>query len=176
LLAVSVLQVLSHQALPQTDFGDPAAVMRGLNPIFEMSRHGGKFFTIWYGIYDSSTRRLTFSGGGHPPALLLTGASAAEARIRELAPDGPIIGLPVALPFENTSVELQAFSRLLVYSDGAVELQKPDGEMSTQEEFVGFVSQQGPCDDLMERVLGRAQGLRGPQPLADDCSLLQVCF
>ena len=69
LLAVSVLQVLSHQALPQTDFADPAAVMRGLNPIFEMGRHGGKFFTIWYGVYDSATRRLTFSGGGHPPAL-----------------------------------------------------------------------------------------------------------
>ncbi|HVP10811.1 MAG TPA: SpoIIE family protein phosphatase [Phycisphaerae bacterium] len=176
LLAVSVLQVLTHQALPQTDFGDPGAVMRGLNPIFEMSRHGGKFFTIWYGVFDATTRRLTFSGGGHPPALLLSGVSAAEARLKELAPDGPIIGLPMVLPFENTTVELPAFACLLVYSDGAVELAKPGGEMATQEEFVSFVSEQGSCDDLMERILGRARALRGPQPLADDCSLLQVHF
>jgi phosphoserine phosphatase RsbU/P len=176
LLAVSVQQILSHQALPQTDFGDPAAVMRGLNPIFEMSRHGGKFFTIWYGVYDLPTRRLTFSGGGHPPALLLNGTSAAEARIQELAPDGPIIGLPVMLPFENTSLQLSEFARLLVYSDGAVELQKPDGNMATQEEFISFVSAQGSCDDVMERILGRARELAGQQPLADDCSLVQVCF
>jgi sigma-B regulation protein RsbU (phosphoserine phosphatase) len=176
LLAVSVQQVLSHQALPQTDFGDPAAVMRGLNPIFEMGRHGGKFFTIWYGVYDSSTRRLTFSGGGHPPALLLSGPSEAEARIQELAPEGPIIGLPMMLPFANTTVELAAFSRLLVYSDGAVELQGSDGKMRTQDEFIRFVSEQGSCADLMERILGRARALWGPQPLADDCSLVQVCF
>ena len=176
LLAVSVLQILSHQALPKTDFADPAAVMRGLNPIFEMGRHGGKFFTIWYGIFDLPSRRLTFSGGGHPPALLLSGTSSAEARIQELAPNGPIIGLPVELGFENRAVELPAYARLLLYSDGAVELQRSDGTVATQSEFVDFVSQQGGCDDVMERILSRARALREQQPLADDCSLVQVCF
>src|SRR5204862_687738 len=51
LLAVSVLNVLTHRTLSQTDFHDPSAVMNGLNSVFSMERHGGHFFTIWYGVY-----------------------------------------------------------------------------------------------------------------------------
>ncbi len=176
LLAVSVLNTLTHRSLPQTDFGDPADVMRGLNPIFGMDRHGGKFFTVWYGVYDRATRRLTFSGGGHPPALLFLGTNAADAKTQELAPDGPIIGLPMMLPFENTTVELPGFASLLLYSDGLFELQQADGEMATYDSFVEFVAAQRNWDDILEQVLARARTLSSPQPLADDCSLIRVCF
>lgn len=176
LLAVSVLNVLTNQSLPQTDFGDPAAVMAGLNGIFAMDRHGGKFFTVWYGVFDSAARRLTFSGGGHPPALLLCGPGAGSAGVRELKTDGPIIGLPLPLTFENATVDLPEFATLLLYSDGAVELEKRDGSMANQDEFVGFVSAERVWDDMMERVLSRARTIGPRETLADDCSLVQVWF
>ncbi len=176
LLAVSALNALSHQALPQTDFADPGAVMRGLNPIYEMSRHGGKFFTVWYGVYDNRIRQLTYCGGGHPPALLYAGKSAAGSRVLELACDGPIIGLPITLPFDNATIEVPESARLLLYSDGAVELEQPDGTMAGQDDFVEFVAAQSDWDDILERILDRARTLRGPVPLADDCSLVQLCF
>ncbi len=176
LLAVSVLNVLSHRSLPQTDFYDPATVMHALSLVFEMKRHGGKYFTIWYGVYDVSTRQLTFSGGGHPPALLLQGANAAEAKFQELQPDGPIIGLGAMLPFANLTVEVGPFARLLIYSDGAVEIAKADGEMATYDEFNAFMAQCQACDDLMEPVLERARKLGDNEILADDCSLMQIEF
>lgn len=176
LLAVSALNVLSHQSLPQTDFQDPAGVCRSLSSVFEMNRHGGKYFTLWYGVFDLSNRRLVFSGGGHPAALLLHGNSATEARLEELEPDGPIIGLGDALPFDNRTVDLGAFARLLIYSDGAVEIAKPNGDMSTYEEFTAFVSQFQAFDDVMERILERSKKIGGKDILADDCSLLQVDF
>jgi sigma-B regulation protein RsbU (phosphoserine phosphatase) len=176
LLAVSVLNVLTHRSLPQTDFCDPAAVMLGLSRVFEMSRHGGKFFTIWYGVYDVSSRRLTYSGGGHPPALLLQGANQADAKIEELQPDGPVIGIGDMLPFANKNVELTGFARLLIYSDGAVEVAKKDGEMSTSEEFVAFVAECRGREDLMEPVIAHAKLIGGQEILADDCSLMQIEF
>jgi sigma-B regulation protein RsbU (phosphoserine phosphatase) len=176
LLAVSVLNVLSQQTLARTDFFDPASVMRGLSSVFEMSRHSGKYFTLWYGVYDVPSRRLVFSGGGHPPALLLHGSSATDARFEELQPDGPVIGIGNLLPFENATVQLGPFARLLIYSDGAVEIAKPDGEMSTYEEFTAFVSQWQHCDDLMERILERSKQVGGADILADDCSLVQLDF
>ncbi len=177
LLAVSVLNSLSHQALPQTDFLDPAAVMAGLNPIFEMSRHGGKFFTIWYGVYERPTRRLTYSGGGHPPALLWGGGATAAGAVRELTPDGPAIGLPIPIPFLNASVELPATAELLLYSDGAVELPQPDGQMADQEHFSAFVAAQQGRQDLLDCILERARMSRGFEaPLNDDCSLVHVRF
>lgn len=141
-----------------------------------MERHGNKFFTIWYGVYDRSQRRLAFSGGGHPPALMLSGRSADQRRIQELAPPGPVIGLGMPIPFENVLVDVPDFASLLLYSDGAVELVKTDGSIGEQEEFVGFVSEQTDWDDIMDRILARARALCGESALADDCSLLQLSF
>lgn len=174
LLAVSVLNTLSHCSLPRTDFGDPAAVMRSLNPIFQMEGHGGKFFTVWYGVFERSTRKLTFSGGGHPPALLFSGVSASTARVQELACDGTVIGLPIDLSFENTTIELPAFANLLLYSDGLYELLQADGEMASYGDFLEFVAAQKNWDDILERVLDRARSICAPLPLADDCSIIRI--
>ena len=176
LLAVSVLNVLSHKSLAHTDFADPAAVMSGLSLIFEMSRQGGKYFTIWYGVYDKTTRMLTYSGGGHPPALLLHGPSPAQATFHELQPDGPVIGIGAELPFANMSVELAPFARLLLYSDGAVEIANRDGDVSTYDEFSAFVKESFALPDFMEPIIQRARSIGGQEILADDCSLMQVEF
>ncbi len=176
LLAVSALNVVSHQSLSGTDFYDPAAVMRGLSSVFEMDRHSGKYFTLWYGVYDSQTRRLTFSGGGHPPALLLHGSCPAKAGLEALQPDGPVIGVGNIMPFDNLSVEVGSFARLLIYSDGAVEIAKSDGTMANYDEFTDFVCRHAACDDVMERILERARTIGGQDILADDCSLMLVEF
>ena len=73
LLSVSAMNALRSQALPQTDFRDPGQVSAALNNAFQMDQQNGLFFTIWYGVYHKPTRRIDYAGGGHPPALLLTG-------------------------------------------------------------------------------------------------------
>ena len=176
LLAVSVLNVLAHQTLPNTDFYDPAAVMAGLNGVFMMDRHGGHFFTIWYGVFAVDSRRLTYGGGGHPPALLFGGADAGSATILPLECLGPPIGMTDLIPFENAAIDLPAFARLLLYSDGAVEVGEPDGDVHTQDDFDAFVAETGPADDLIDRVLEHARGLTGGEALNDDCSVIRVDF
>lgn len=171
LLAVSVLNALSHQALPQTDFGDPDAVMRGLAGIFEMSRHGGKFFTIWYGVCDLTSRKLTYSGGGHPPALL---RDVEDGSTRELETPGPIIGLPVEMPFDNVTVELPKKACLLLYSDGAIEIERSDGQMANQQELTQFASEQRDWGGVMDALIARAREIYRRPVLADDCSLMQI--
>ena len=107
LLAVSVLNTITNRSLVNTDFYDPSAVMMGLNGVFTMERHGGHFFTMWYGIYNVKTRKLTFSGGGHPPALLFAGADATGAALKSLECSGPAIGVTNLLPFENDAVVIK---------------------------------------------------------------------
>ena len=86
LMSVSALNVLRSQALPQTDFRHPGQVLQGLNAAFPMELHDNKYFTIWYGVYRKSTRQLTYTGGGHPPALLLSGPSRHGGEEMGLAP------------------------------------------------------------------------------------------
>lgn len=175
LLAMSVLNILSNQTLPETDFHDPSAVMRGLNHVFSMDRHGERFFTIWYGIFDARKRTLTFSGGGHPPALLFGGQDATLANLRLLQTSGPPIGVTNEIAFHNAMVELPLSAQLLLYSDGIVEVQAGSGEVADQRDFIDFASTTG-RHDLLNRLLERGRRIRGRTAFDDDCSLLLIEF
>ena len=176
LLAVTVLNILSHQTLADTDFRDPKQVMAGLNKVFSIERHGGHFFTIWYGVYSTDTRQLACSGGGHPPVVLFGGKDRANAQRISVETAGPPIGITDALPFDNTLVDVPAFGRMLLYSDGAVEVGDPAVNIYTQDDFDAFMLETGPADDLIERTISRARTLGATEVLNDDCSLMRIDF
>ena len=88
LLSTSVMDVLRTHALPDTDFRDPGAVLTALNAAFQMTDHGNRYFTIWYGVYDRRDRSLAFATGGHPPAVMLLG----RRRIEKLGRPGFFVG------------------------------------------------------------------------------------
>ncbi|HTN75166.1 MAG TPA: SpoIIE family protein phosphatase, partial [Pirellulaceae bacterium] len=74
LLSVSVQHALRSHALPNVRFDQPHEVLTALNQAFPMEEHDGRFFTIWYGVYDKRTHQLRYASGGHPPAILLDAA------------------------------------------------------------------------------------------------------
>ncbi|MBC8108472.1 MAG: SpoIIE family protein phosphatase [Anaerolineae bacterium] len=175
LLAVSVLNVLTHSSLSNTDFSNPADVMRGLNAIFQMDRHGEKYFTIWYGVYSTDDRKLTFCGGGHPPPLLFEDAPTRVKPI-DLETLGPPVGITDLLPFENSAIDVKAGAKILLYSDGAVEVDLPGDIVGSQEEFNAFIATQSSCDGIMDRIFERARAVPADGVLNDDCSLMLVDF
>ena len=127
LLSVSVANALRARSLPDTDFTEPAAVLSRLNDAFPMERHDEKYFTIWYGVFDRTDRRLSYASAGHPPALLIGGPSRESARPIELGLGGLAIGMIPAVRFVGAAVTLDAFSKLYLFSDGAYEIHKPGG-------------------------------------------------
>jgi sigma-B regulation protein RsbU (phosphoserine phosphatase) len=176
LLAVSILNVLSHRTLPHTDFGDPAAVIRRLNTVFRTDQHSGHFFTIWYGAYSLNDRTLTYSGAGHPPGLLFGAAASSDTPILELSSSGPPIGVSDEASFTNAAIHIPPRSRLLLYSDGVVELRKPGREVSDQRSFNEFAMRIGPRDDLLKQILDRVQRAQRSASPSDDCSLILASF
>ena len=176
LLSVSAMNVISSQTLPGVDFRDPARVLQALSALFTMEKHDNKYFTIWYGVYQKSRRSLLYAGGGHPPALLISGRSSADAATALLDSHGPMIGLDPDLPFETASVELPEFAQLYVFSDGAFEIHLPDESMWSIEEMIEFIAsrQTDPCP--IDRLLARIRELHGSESLDDDFSMLRVQF
>jgi sigma-B regulation protein RsbU (phosphoserine phosphatase) len=175
LLSVSAMHVLNTRTLPGTDFRDPGAVLAGLNNAFPMERHNNKYFTIWYGVYEKSTRRLAWAGGGHPPPLLLTGPDRAGAGVRRLEPQGPVIGMLEGLPFDADAVELGPFAVLYLFSDGVFEIERPGGAMWKYDEFASYLAALPPEEGL-DRLLAHARQMHGSDTLADDFSIVQVAF
>jgi sigma-B regulation protein RsbU (phosphoserine phosphatase) len=178
LLAVSATNLLSSQALPDIDFRDPGKLLSRLNDVFQMEKQDGKYFTMWYGVYRKKDRSLAYCNAGHPAPLLWSGPSVSASELALLKSSDPVIGMfPPGAPFETSSVQLGAYALLLVYSDGAYEIERPEGGMWKHQQFVQFVDSL-PRDDgsLGERLLAHVRQMRGHKSLADDFSVLEVRF
>ena len=170
LLAVSAANALTARSLPDTDFRDPAQVVARLNDAFQMDRQDGKYFTIIYGVFAKSSRTLKYCNAAHPAGLLLSDAGAVH-----LGSDNPVIGMmPPGFPFDGAEVSVPANARLLLYSDGAFEIERADGTYWPHAEFADWVTERRYYADLPEALFAHAQELHGPGPLADDFSVLDA--
>ena len=143
-----------------------------LNDVFQMDRQDGKYFTIWYGVYRPSDRSLAYCNAGHPAALLGGGEA-----LGLLDADGPAIGMVPELPYDTRTVPVAPAGRLLVYSDGVYEIEKPDGRMWEHHEFVEHIGPRlGSEPDLLDGHLAFVRGLQGGAALGDDFSMMDVRF
>jgi sigma-B regulation protein RsbU (phosphoserine phosphatase) len=172
LLSVSALNAIRSEALPQTDFHNPGAVLAALNKAFPMERQNDMFFTIWYGVCHLPTRTLRWAGGGHPPAVLLP-PEAGPARLLES--EGPLIGAVDGLEFESSQTEVPPGGRLFVYSDGAFEIARPDGSMWPFGDFLAALTApprgpESPIDGLVSAIRGVAQR----EDFNDDFSMVEL--
>ena len=177
LLSVTVMNVIRSKSLPNVDFAVPGQVMAGLNDAFDMEQYGEKCFTIWYGAYRVKSRKLSWSGGGHPPSLFFDGSADRSAPPQLLESDGPIVGITPWTDWQTKERDVSPGSRLYLYTDGAHEIHKADGGEWTHGEFVQFLSQ--PDDGtgaIMDRLFEHVKTLKGSDTLDDDFSVVEVRF
>jgi sigma-B regulation protein RsbU (phosphoserine phosphatase) len=171
LLSVSVINSLRAQALPGTDFRDPAAVLAALNRAFPAEAQNFFYFTMWYGVFCVSTRELSYASGGHPPALLLT-----DGKVAPLATDGAVIGCMEGARFVSATRTLEPGARLLVFSDGVFEIFLEGERVQTWDEFLGSFSEPRVFGMRAHEHLAHARQIRRAEVLEDDFSLLEVRF
>ena len=174
LLSVSILSILRTQALPGVDFRQPVAVLSALNNAFQMDAHDEMFFTIWYGVYDRRSGRLTYATGGHPPALLLHGDAPEQLHRELLQTPGPVIGGFPDQEFVSATTALGRYSKLYLYSDGAFEIFGPDGKEWTLAGMLEVLERNAASGSAIERLQSTIRERRGQDQLDDDLSVLEL--
>ena len=177
LLSVSVLNAVRSQSLPGVDFSNPGQVITALNNRFKMADQSEKFFTGWYGVYDVQERRIAYAGGGHPPALLMTGPTAEQAELVKLDSTGPMIGAFEEMDFESESTEVGPYGKLYLYSDGVFEVHLRDGQMWAFDDFVAFMGRRRQSEEsVIEALIKHTQDLSGQARWEDDFSIIEIRF
>lgn len=173
LLSVSALNVLRAQSLPNVDFHDPAAVLRGMNASFQMSEQNDLYFTLWYGVYNRQTRILKHASAGHPPALLF----GESAPAKQLICTNMFIGCLPHADYEGAETYVPAQSRLYLFSDGVYEVGLPGGTMWSLEELHDYLSPPSaePGTEI-ETLYKTLLEMRSGNALDDDFSLLRLDF
>ncbi|WP_432738656.1 SpoIIE family protein phosphatase [Maridesulfovibrio sp. FT414] len=173
LLSVSAMNVLRSQTLPDTDFLKPEMVLEALNNSFQMEQQNNLYFTMWYGVYCKSERTLTFSSGGHPPALLVSGGTAQQLRT-----PGMIVGGMPDMTYVSKSVPVEPGARFFLYSDGVYELRKvSDGKMWEFDGFASFMAAtEGPLGTPIDQLIEYTRTLQGGEMYEDDFSMVEFVF
>jgi Serine phosphatase RsbU, regulator of sigma subunit len=172
--SVSAMNVLRQRALPGVDFRDPAAVLTSLNARFQMNSHHGLYFTMWYGVYDTSARMLVYSSAGHHPAFLVPDTGGAPQPLGE--PDLMIGILPDQI-YQTQQTTIATDARIYLFSDGVFEIIAKDDSRWSLDNFLPMLRESGAAarpspKQLFEQVKDAAR----PGGVEDDFSLLAVTF
>lgn len=172
LVSMSVHNLLRSGSLSRTTLLSPDRVLAELNRLFDMERHGGNYSTIWYGVYQTSTRTLSYASAGHPPAIALTGTTATLLPAQSMP-----LGMFGDAEFSTTVHPIPPGCQLLLYSDGAFEFTRADGRIHTLGEFLALCSTTADDPDWsLDDLLGTLLQRTATGAFEDDCALIRLHF
>jgi phosphoserine phosphatase RsbU/P len=147
----------------------PGALLGLLNHQLYESTPPEKYATLFLGIYDGRSHRLTYSNGGHLPPILI----ARNGGIRRLEAGGTVIGLFDHMSYEEGSVEMKPGEIFLAYSDGVTEPENDFGEFGEQR-LIDLVSDNRnlPLPQISQLVTTAVENWIGDNEQPDDVTLV----
>jgi phosphoserine phosphatase RsbU/P len=147
----------------------PAALLTLLNHQLYESTPAAKYATLFLGLYDGATRRLTYSNGGHLPPIVIS----EDGSSRLLDCGGTVVGLFDNPSFPEATVELRSGDLLVAYSDGVTEPENDYGEFG-EERLIQLVcsNRHLPLERITEIVTAAVEDWIGDNEQPDDVTLV----
>jgi sigma-B regulation protein RsbU (phosphoserine phosphatase) len=147
----------------------PGALLGLLNHQLYESTPPEKYATLFLGIYDGLSHRLTYSNGGHLPPILV----GENGAIRRLEAGGTVVGLFDRMTYDEGSVELHPGEVFIAYSDGVTEPENEFGEFG-EERLIDLVrtNRRVPLAQISQAVTSAVEDWIGENEQPDDITLV----
>jgi sigma-B regulation protein RsbU (phosphoserine phosphatase) len=132
------------------------------------------FITVFYGVLDAASGRMTYCNAGHnSPFLFSTEKGSAH---QELSRTGMPLGIVEEASWEQGVVTINPGDVLLAYTDGVTEAQNEGEEFYGEARLVSEIQSQisGSTQKIQEAVVKDLQGFVGEAPQFDDMTLMIV--
>lgn len=171
LVTVSVSQYLNQQNASSDPLLSPQQIMQNLDKEYPLERFN-RYFTIFYIVFDISTGTLSYSCGGHPPAIILS----KNKNIKLLEKGGTIIGFSHSLPFEQGTETLDPGDKVILYTDGVVEMKNPNNELYGTERLYELLEKikNKPVSEIVNSIKTALEIFGQGVAVEDDISIM--CF
>lgn len=149
----------------------PAAVLQEMNAQIEPDNQMCMFVTMFYGVYELATGRLTYVSAGHPAPLLRR----TDGRVEQLPRlKGSAVGILPQLELEEGQVQLEVGEVLLVFTDGLDEAVNAQDEMFGIQRAADWLARAEIADGptMIQRLVEYHRRFTGPVEQFDDLTLL----
>jgi serine phosphatase RsbU (regulator of sigma subunit) len=139
-----------------------------------MDSHGGLFFTMWYGMYDTRDRTLKYASAGHHPAFLVTPERQAS---QPLGMPALMIGAFQEYEYSVDQTTVPPDSTVYLFSDGVFEIVTKDKLRWEMTNFLPLLIEPPlPGVPEAERLHRSVTQTAESSHLEDDFSLMVVTF
>lgn len=130
-----------------------------------------EFATLFYGVLDPATRRLTYCNAGHEPPLLLR-----NGQVSYLTAGGMIVGVDAGQLYEKGLIDLYPGDMLLIYSDGLSEAMNFNGQKFGRQRIIDAMKQAVhlPAAAALKHILWQMRCFTGLQRTLDDTTTVLV--
>jgi serine phosphatase RsbU (regulator of sigma subunit) len=151
---------------------EPAQVLEAANRRIIQDAGETLFVTVFYGVLDPQSGRLTYANAGHNPPWLFR----AGGEHLSLTATGIPLGIEALVHWKQGTVQIAPGEMLMLYTDGATDAQNESGEFFGQERLLNTA--RAGCNlsavDLHTAILEGLRGHIGRAPQFDDITLILV--
>ncbi|HEX8913115.1 MAG TPA: PP2C family protein-serine/threonine phosphatase [Humisphaera sp.] len=160
---------------------DPAEALEHVNQQLCTLIFNGQFVTLQVLVIDPETGLAEISSAGHPPPLM----AGPDGRIAAVQADsGLVLGVDEDVRYETFPVEVPPGGTLLLYTDGAADVQAPNGKRLTMDGLSRICparpsnghARTGSAQTMIDTVVAGVNHFRGSRELGDDLTLVAVHF
>jgi phosphoserine phosphatase RsbU/P len=147
----------------------PSALLGLLNHQLYESTPPEKYATLFLGIYDGRSHRLTYSNGGHLPPILI----GVDGSLRRLEAGGTVVGLIDNVTYDEDCVDMHPGEIFLAYSDGVTEPENEFGEFG-ESRLIELVNENRhlPLVQITQAVTAAVDDWIGDKEQPDDITLV----
>jgi len=170
----SALHAQFYDGLPSS--GSPPAwstrtaeVVTRLNRQIYLSTPREKYVTLFYGVYDAATRRLTYTNAGHLAPVLFR-----EDRVERLEGGGTVVGLFPSATYEQAEVCFAPGDLLLAFTDGITEPENGFGEEFGESRLLQLArhARGAPPELMVDEIYRTVSDWTGSPEQQDDMTLV----
>lgn len=171
--SISVLNMLRSSVQLNVHLNNPEEVITALNESFLMEDHSDLFFSMWYGVYHLDSGELKYVCAGHPFPLIINESLGIPSNGKPNIP----IGWYTGFHYKSETVKITPGTRIYLFSDGVYELQKPDGNIMSLNEFYELLT----TEDLnnhfsLPELVEKLRKIQGKDEFTDDLSIVKIEF
>jgi len=168
------LVMASVQSFLRAELGhhsDPARAVARLNRHLCAQASGGRFVTLWLGVFDAQAGRCRFVDAGHKHALLLRIGHQPEP-VRAVG--GIPLGIDVDASFHVEELPFAGGSVVLLYSDGVTEQRNAAGSAFGFDGLLAAVLRAHTPEAVVDAAVAALMAHSGQRPWDDDMTLLAL--
>ncbi len=151
--------------------GTPAQIMAYVND--RVCEHNGEnlFVTIWLGILELSTGKLTFVNAGHEdPAVCHKGGEFELYKTRH----NIAVGIQPGMVYKDFELQLGKGDKIFIYTDGVPEATDPYDKLFSTDRMTQALNEcrDGSPQELLENINKRVKEFVGDRTQFDDLTML----